>query len=108
MGSRVPQLRYGTEDIQGYILSLVRERQLYCQERFVLGEVYGELLRMFGMERFLRESEEVYTRSGMWMEQMLKNIILYFGFVFVAIMFVGFLVTVVHVYKEYFKDIFRK
>lgn len=42
------------------------------------------------------------------MEQMLKNIILYFGFVFVAIMFVGFLVTVVHVYKEYFKDIFRK
>lgn len=41
-------------------------------------------------------------------EQIFKNLLLYFGIVFVVIMFVGFLITVVHVYKEFFNDIFNK
>ena len=40
-------------------------------------------------------------------EIVIKNLLLYFGFVFLVIMFVGFLITVIHVYKEFFKDIFK-
>ena len=41
------------------------------------------------------------------LEQTVKVIFLYFGLIFFAIMFVGFLITVVHVYKEFFSELFK-
>jgi hypothetical protein len=42
------------------------------------------------------------------LEQTFKVIFIYFGLIFLAIMFVGFLITVVHVYKEFFSELFKR
>lgn len=42
------------------------------------------------------------------LEQTLNVIFIYFGLIFLAIMFVGFLITVVHVYKEFFSELFKR